>query len=130
VEQLSLPLIDLLATDHAALTLADDVVLRDQAQRREFVGRSAVEAMLHGFFTHGFSETRIEIDCLLVDQRAAVLAFVLNGRQTGSFLSLPVTGRTVAVPMTLVCHLSRNQVYQAALYYDAGTLLGQLGLAL
>ena len=45
-------------------------------------------------------------------------------------MGIPPTGRAVAIPMALFCEIERQEIQLASLYYDAGTLLRQLGLAL
>jgi predicted ester cyclase len=45
-------------------------------------------------------------------------------------MGIPPTGREIAVPMALFFWIDAEQIRQVTLYYDAGTLLRQLGLAL
>jgi predicted ester cyclase len=45
-------------------------------------------------------------------------------------MGLPATGREVALPMIIVCHIAAEKIQQAAMYYDAGSLLRQLGMAI
>jgi steroid delta-isomerase-like uncharacterized protein len=112
-----------------AVSLADEVSLEDLAQNRAYHGRAAVEALLRAFFVEGFSEARTEVRTMLVDERAAMLEFTFHGRQNGPFLGIPVTGQEVAVPMVVVCQIGDGQIRQATLYYDAGSFLRQLGMA-
>jgi len=114
----------------AAAPLAEDVVLEDVAQRRTCLGRDEAAGLLRAFFVEGFPAAQIEAEQLLADGEAAMLQFTFCGRQEGPFLGIPPTGRPVAVPMVLVCQIRDGRIQRAVLYYDAGRLLRQLGLAL
>ena len=81
-------------------------------------------------FVEAFADVSLTPRCRVVDERTAALEFEFHGRQIGRFLGIPATGRTVDVPMTLVCENRRGWNPGAALYYDAGTVLRQLGVAL
>lgn len=112
-----------------AVPLADGVTWQDMGQNCTYVGRPAVTALLQAFFVEGFPAAHLTVQHLLVDEKKAVLQFIFSGRQDGPFMAIPATGRQVAVPMVLICTLHNATIEQAALYYDAGTLLRQLGLA-
>jgi predicted ester cyclase len=112
-----------------AVPLADGVTWQDMGQNCTYQGQAAVTALLQAFFVEGFPAARLALQHLLVDEKKAVLQFTFYGRQDGPFMAIPATGRAVSVPMVLVCTLTDAALEQAALYYDAGTLLRQLGLA-
>jgi predicted ester cyclase len=86
--------------------------------------------MWRAFFIEGFAEVRIEIHRLIADEHAAALEFTFRGRHQGRFMGIPPTSREVVIPMALFCRIEAREIRQASLYYDAGTLLRQLGLAL
>jgi hypothetical protein len=109
--------------------LTEDVVLQDLAQERLFRGREAVTAVLDAFFVQGFTGAQVEVQTLLVDEQGAALAFIFRGRQDGSFLDIPPTQLAVCIPMVLICRIDAGRITWSSLYYNAGTLLRQLGLA-
>jgi steroid delta-isomerase-like uncharacterized protein len=123
-------LVEAFVVERTGVALAEDVVFRDQAQSRSFVGRAAVETVWQALFADGFAEVRIEVHALVSDDTAAALQFTFRGRHRGHFMDIPPTGREVAIPMALFCRIEAGQIQEATLYYDAGTLLRQLGLAL
>ena len=123
-------LIQALAAAPTAAALAEEVVLEDLAQNRVYCGQAAVTALLHAFFVEGFAEARAIVRTVLADERAAMLEFTFCGRQERPFMAIPATGREVAIPMVLVCHILAGRVQRAALYYDAGSFLRQLGMAI
>jgi steroid delta-isomerase-like uncharacterized protein len=123
-------LLEAFALEQDAAVLAEDVVLLDQAQERSFYGREAVIAFLNTFFIHGFSQTEAKVQSMIVDEAEAALVFTFYGRQDGPFMGIPPTRQEVDVPMVLVCQITDNWIQRATLYYNAGTLLRQLGLGL
>jgi steroid delta-isomerase-like uncharacterized protein len=129
-QYLNRQLVEALVTEWSAVALAEDIVFRDQAQSRSFAGRALVEAVWRALFADGFAEVRIEIQMLIADDTAAALEFTFRGRHQGRFMGIPPTGREVTIPMALFCSIEAREIQQASLYYDAGTLLRQLGLAL
>jgi steroid delta-isomerase-like uncharacterized protein len=122
-------LIEAFALAQDASVLAEDVLLCDLAQERSFHGRGAVTALFNAFFRQGFTQIRTEVQATVIDEEQAALIFVFHGRQDGLFLGIPPTHLEVAVPMVLLCQVEAEQIKRAALYYNAGTLLRQLGLA-
>ena len=129
-QHLNRQLAEAFVTEWSAVALAEDIAFRDQAQSRSFAGRALVEAVWGALFANGFAEVRIEIHTLIADDTAAALDFTFRGRHQGRFMGIPPTGREVAIPMALFCSSEAREIRQASLYYDAGTLLRQLGLAL
>lgn len=113
-----------------AVTLAEEAALQDHAQGRVYQGRTAVEGVLQAFFATGFPGAQIEVHSSTADETSAVLEFDLCGKQDGPFLGIPATGREVVLPMVIVCQIADCQVRRLSMYYDAGSLLRQLGLAL
>ena len=119
-----------LTTDTSALPLADDVILQDFAQDRIVRGRAEVAALLDAFFIRGFADAHVTMQTTIADEASAMCEFVFCGRHVAPFWGLPATHRVVELPMVIACHLTNSQIQRAALYYDAGILLRQLGLAL
>jgi steroid delta-isomerase-like uncharacterized protein len=123
-------LVEAFVTEQAAVALSEEAVFCDQAQSRSFAGRAAIESVWRAFFADGFAEMRVEIHMLIADDTTAALEFTFSGRHRGRFMGIPPTGREVTIPMALFCWIEAQEIRKANLYYDAGTLLRQLGLAL
>lgn len=119
-----------LTADTSALPLADGITLHDFAQSTTITGRQAVLAFIRAFFQHAFADRQLDVDTLLADGQAAALSLSITGRQVAPFWGLPCTGRRVTLSLALICHFHADQIIRIELYYDAGTLLRQLGLAL
>ena len=128
--QVNRRLIELFAKDHTTACLSDDVIFHDHAQDRVFKGRDEVENLLQAIWAEGFPGAVTDVCNIVTDESAAVLEFVLHGRQSGPFMGIPATGRKVVLPMVIIFYLHDGRIRSANLYYDAGKLLRQLGLAL
>jgi steroid delta-isomerase-like uncharacterized protein len=119
-----------LTENPVGLPLDNDVIAEDHAQGCLFAGRAAVEQLLWEFFVQGFPNARPEVQCIVASEEAVALEITLYGRQDGPFLGIPPTGREVRLPMTIINVFADGRIRRLALYYDAGALLRQLGLAI
>ncbi len=107
--------------------LAENIIFLDQAQERSFYGRQAVIGRYAGLL-HCFSERQIDVKTLMIEEQGAVIAFQYRARHNGPFMGIPPTLKEVDVPMVMICRMESGKIAQAELYYNAGTLLRQLGL--
>ena len=128
--QVNVQLARALVAGRANSPVAPDIVLEDHAQGTALRGPAAAQAFFHSFSADGLRSARIEERCLVADETAAAMEFVLHARHTGVFAGMPPTGRAITLPVALICQIADGQVYRASLFYDAGTLLRQLGMAL
>ena len=113
-----------------AVSLAPTITLQDYARDIVIEGREAVIAAFDTFFHVAFVETAVEFNTLLADNQTATLSLHFSGRQVAPFWGLPCTGRHVTLSLAIIFHFHTDQIAHIKLYYDAGTLLRQLGLAL
>jgi steroid delta-isomerase-like uncharacterized protein len=121
-------LVEAFAAAHDPAALAEDVIVRDQAQERSFRGRAAAGAFLDSLFREAFAGARSEVEAIVLGRAAAAIAFTFHGRHEGTFMGLPATRRKVRVPMVMVLQLASGLIARADLYYNAGTLLRQMEL--
>lgn len=119
-----------LMAGETAVSLTDDVILEDFAQSAVITGRTAVAHFINAFFQHAFADVTLKINTLLTDKETATLSLVLSGRQIAPFWGLPCVGRRVALSLAIICRFRAGQIARIEWYYDGGTLLRQLGLAL
>jgi len=75
-----------------ASVLADDVIVRDQAQEQTFYGRQAATSFLDAYFVVGFAKCEAEVQTLVAGEEDVVLAFTFRGRQHGPFMGIPQAG--------------------------------------
>ena len=121
--------LDLIA-DYRAVEWAESAVLQDQAQARSFSGPQAIQGWLRTLFEDGFSDARIDLQRVIADGSGAVAEYTFRGRQSGLFAGIRPTGREVALPMVFICEIHEGRIARANFYYDTGTLLRQLDLAI
>ena len=119
-----------LIRDVTAVPLSNNVILHDFAQNTLVTGREAVTAVLHTFFHTAFADLTIDCHTILDNEERVSLSLSLSGRQIAPFWGLPCTGRPIILTLTMICRFYASQVAYIELFYDAGTLLRQLGLAL
>ena len=112
-----------------AVPLATDVALADYGQATVCAGRTAAQSMLAAYFGAGWANGSVDYDTMFCVEGAFVVAGVLNGRQQTPFLGIPATNRHVTVPICIICQTNADCIQHIALYYDVGTLLRQLDLA-
>jgi predicted ester cyclase len=120
---------DLIA-DYRRVEWAETAVLQDHAQARSFSGPQAIRDWLRALFEEGFPHSRIDIHRVIADGNGAAAEYTLRGRQAGPFAGIRPTGHEVALPMVFICEIREGRISLANLYYDTGTLLRQLDLAL
>ena len=100
----------------------------DMSQAAPFVGPEAIGAMLQTFYEDAFSDAHAELSRLWASDEGTVTAeFVFLGTNTGSLMGNEPTGRTVRIPMCVVYEVEGEVIRRARLYYDTGSLAGQLG---
>jgi predicted ester cyclase len=110
--------------------LDEAAILEDRAQGRVFNRQAAVREILQALFEKGLPDGMREIRCVVSDATTVSVEIAFCGQQRGPFLGLPNTGRELNLPMVIIGQPAAGHIQRIALYYDAGTLLRQLGLAL
>jgi ketosteroid isomerase-like protein len=86
-----------------------------------------------GVFVTAFPDLTQDVQLLVDAGEYAFAEVVARGTHTGPLASpegdIAPTGRTIEVPFCVVVHARDGALVDGREYYDAGTLLGQLGLA-
>lgn len=84
------------------------------------------------FYTKGFPDHWIEISNVVATEDQAVVEFIGRGTNTGPLHlptgDLPPTGRQGELRCCNVYQISQEKIVRLHSYYDAGSLLQQLGL--
>jgi steroid delta-isomerase-like uncharacterized protein len=112
-----------------SVLFAEAACLVDLAQNRRQSGREAVIRALNELFVDAFDDIQVEPGVSLADHQTAMLELIYRGRQQRSFMGIPATGRRVQIPMVIIGAFEAGKVIQVSLFYDAGTILRQLGMA-
>lgn len=93
------------------------------------VGRDAIGAFLATFYGGAFTDAHGDEVELLIDGNLVMLEFLFRGDHTGDLFGIPATGKHVELPMMSVYGVDDGLIRWARLYYDAASLMRQLGLA-
>ena len=100
----------------------------NQAGEQMLRGYQAIHGLYHDL-SAGFPDFRIDAKERHVADDAVIVEGMLCGTQTGAWMGIPPTGKTVSVPFSAVfTFASDNRVKKEIVYYDRMTLLGQLGV--
>ena len=93
-----------------------------------FDGRDEVLGYYHSS-REAFPDQRNEIHALHHADDAVVVEFALLGTHAGEFLGIAPTGKTFRVRMAAVFEFAGDRIVCERVYFDAGTLVRQLGIA-
>ncbi|MCP5097688.1 MAG: hypothetical protein GY943_19245 [Chloroflexi bacterium] len=118
-----------LLRDITAVSLSPTITLIDHAQQSHYHGQGQVTAVWQAFFVNGLHSPNMEMSTLLADNTTATFSINISGKQQHPFWGLPNTGRHISLKMAVICRFETGVFTQIELYYDAGSLLRQLGLA-
>lgn len=114
--------------DGLLATLCDEPVYAIMATGQEYRGKAAVAAFYTGLF-EGVPDATFDLITAFVGEEGVVEESVLRGTHHGTLFDIPPTGRTFALPLTIVFPMGGGAILGERLYFDLGTLLRQLGLA-
>jgi steroid delta-isomerase-like uncharacterized protein len=100
----------------------------NQAGEQVLRGYEPIHGFYHDLFA-GFPDFRIDVKERRVADDAVIVEGILRGTQTGAWMGIPPTGKSVAVPFSAVFTFTPDdRVKKEIVYYDRMTLLGQLGV--
>jgi len=118
--------------DQVVSVASEDIEFVDVAAGEEIRGR---EQWRHycGRYLKAFPDLQLEQTNLLAMGDSAVVEAIARGRQDGALETpagaIPPTGREVKVRFCFVARARDGQIVDSREYYDAMTLMTQLGLA-
>ena len=81
-----------------------------------------------GVFLTAFPDLRFTIDDLIAEGDKVAWRFTSTATHTGSFMSIPPTGKHSAVTGSVVFHLADSQIAEGWVNFDAMGLMQQLGV--
>ena len=104
----------------------------DMPSGRRFLGEEGVARLL-AEWSSAFGDGRVEIVRVLPSREGATVEFVFRGRQTGALDTMSgrvaATGSLVELNRCDVMDIAGERIVRLHSYYDAATLLVQLGVA-
>ncbi|HEX5727586.1 MAG TPA: ester cyclase family protein [Longimicrobiaceae bacterium] len=117
--------------DAAAALVTGDFTMEVIATGETFNGPDGLRAFLQGWAT-AFPDAHVEVRSVVAEDDRATAEFVGRGRQTGPFPTpageLPPTGRPLELRFVDAWELREGRLARMRTYFDAATLLGQLGV--
>lgn len=122
------------AFDDGAALNAPDAVWRNVPTGEKFVGREGYKQFLSSWST-AMPDAKVEIETIVADSRGVAVTFTGRGTHTGVLRTpmgdVPPTGKRIELPFCEVIKIdrARGQIVSAEVYFDAATMMRQLGLA-
>jgi len=114
-----------------AAQAAANVELRNMALCVTLHGPEGVRQYAQGWAT-GFPDSRVEVTNVIASDEGAVVEFRGKGTHTGPLIGpageIPATGRSVDVAFCEVYQIKEGKITSLHSYFDAATMMGQLGL--
>ena len=109
-------------------TLCDEPVYTVMATGEKHTGREAVGAFYTGLF-QAVPDATFDLVSVTVGEEGVVEESVLRGTHRGDWMGVAATGRTFALPLTIVFPIRDGRFLGERMYFDLGTLLRCLGRA-
>ena len=96
-----------------------------------FTGVAGYREAMQAWAT-GFPDSQVDTTSLIDGGDYGVIQFMFRGTQTGPFRGpageIPPTGRSIEIPACNIWRTQNGKLIEAHTYFDAATLMRQLGL--
>jgi steroid delta-isomerase-like uncharacterized protein len=100
----------------------------NQAAKDVLRGHDAIRTFYAELF-RGFSDFLLDVRQRHVCEQSVVVEGALRGTHTETWMGIPATGKTIAVPFCAIFTFTRDDLLSAEIvYYDRLSLLSQLGV--
>ncbi|HMU62558.1 MAG TPA: ester cyclase [Gemmatimonadales bacterium] len=117
--------------DEAQKLVSDEFEWRDAATGETYRGRDGVRQFMERWVS-GFDDARIEIERIVAGDHAVATEFIGRGTHTGTIQTpageLPPTNRKIELRCCEVGVIENGKIRSGSTYYDAATLMAQLGV--
>ena len=113
---------DALTADHSDDSEVDSPLAGGQA-----IGRAAIARLYRTYFG-AFADLTLAHDELLIDGDRVVLLGRISGTNTGGFMGMPATGRSLSVPIAFFYEVRDGRITRERRIYDFTGVLLQVGL--
>ena len=110
-----------LAADHS-----DDSVVESPFAGAPARGRDAIEAIYESYFKT-FSDLRVTSEEMVIDDDRVVLVQRISGTDTGGFMGMPASGRSMSFCAAVLFELRDGRIVRERRIYDATGVRLQVG---
>jgi steroid delta-isomerase-like uncharacterized protein len=105
----------------------DEIVWRNIGLEETYRGKAEIAAFLSRLFT-AFPDLHFEVTHKIARGNNVAEQWYLQGTHRGTFMGIPPTNRRLEWPGMSMIEMRDGKFYRDHFYYDAGSLLRQLGL--
>jgi steroid delta-isomerase-like uncharacterized protein len=117
--------------DDALKLIADNAEYRDSATGEVYRGPAGTKQFMEGWIA-AFRDAKADVKRIIATDRNVVTEFVGSGTQTGPLETpngtIQATGRKIDIPFCEVAEIQNGKLVSGTLYYDAATMMHQLGV--
>lgn len=106
---------------------AQDFQATDVGQAQTYHGRDGLQQLLNRYFT-AFPDLRFEVDRTIIENNKVALSWTAHGTHQGRIMSIPPTGRKIAVRGVSMLTIDNGKVKEVTFLWDVAGLLRDLGL--
>ncbi len=106
-------------------TLCEEPVYKVMATGEEYRGKEAVASFYSGLF-EGVPDATFDLINAFISEAGVVEESVLRGTHQGKWMGVEPGGKKINLPLTIVFPMEDGAILGERLYFDLGTLLGQL----
>jgi steroid delta-isomerase-like uncharacterized protein len=114
--------------DKMVAVYTDDCIYEDVALGKVMQGKEAIRAFFREFLTACPDDGSLMIKSPFASGNRMCMEFIMAGTIKGSFLGLPVTGKTISIRGVHICELRGDKVSRVSDYWDMASVMRQLGL--
>ncbi len=114
--------------DSLMATFGSEPEWHNQAGEQVLRGHDAIRGFYAGLF-HGFADFHLEVRHWHLAHDSVIVEGILAGTQTGEWMGMQPSGKTVAVPFCAIFTFTDDSLLKSeVVYYDRLSLLTQLGV--
>jgi steroid delta-isomerase-like uncharacterized protein len=106
----------------------DDAVLENVPDGTVIKGKEALRAAINGYFT-GFSDFKMEMTSCVASGNRQCEEWITTGTHDGTYQGIPASGNKISFRGILVREFKRGKTSRVINYFDAATMMRQLGLS-
>jgi steroid delta-isomerase-like uncharacterized protein len=113
--------------ERVAALYAEDCVVLDIALAEPQIGREGVRRMFEAYF-HAFPDLDLSPEDIVVDGNRVALFWIARGTHRGAIMSIPATGRAIAVRGVNRLVLKDGKIGETTTIWDVAGMLRALRL--
>ena len=108
--------------------MKEDAEFYDYTRLDPVIGSQAISDYIYSHYNIWFQDAVADFSNIVKGESSVVMEFTFRGIHKGEMHGIPPTGKSVEIPMCVIYDLENDLIIQGRLYFDAATMLKQLGV--